>query len=88
MGIEFDTVLMPHRKLLLGVTEIGLPRKRVPCPYLEWIEQVQLSGQLTGGQLSEPTNEVAVNVIRMIFIFGKGSVSIDIANANLPELLR
>jgi hypothetical protein len=38
--VKLHTIPMPHRKLLFWIATIRLPRRRVPRPYFEGVEQV------------------------------------------------
>ncbi len=88
MRIEFNPIPVPHRELFLRISAMGLSRRRIPCPYLEWVEQVQPPRQIPRGQLIQAADEIAVNIVRMVLILGEGTVCVDFADADLPELLR
>jgi hypothetical protein len=87
MRIEFDAVPMPHRKLLLRVSAIGFPRKRIPGPYLEWVEQIQLSRKFARCQFPEPAYKISIDIVGVVLVFGKGSIRVNVADTDLPELL-
>lgn len=87
MRIEFHSVTVPHRKLLLGIPAVRLPRRRIPCPELIGVEQVELPCQIAGLQHAEGSNEVSIDIVGMILIFRERTVSEDVPDAYLPELL-
>ena len=88
MGIEFNPVTVPHRQLSFRIPTIGLSGQRILRPHLEWIEQIQLPHQVSRSQLPKSTYEISVDVVGMIFVFSKGSIPVNLADSDLPKLLR
>jgi hypothetical protein len=52
------------------------------------VNAVELSCQLSGPDRVERTLEVAVNVIRMVFVLSEGTVRENLADTDLPKLPR
>jgi hypothetical protein len=48
--VEFHPVPVPHGKLLLRISPMGLPASRIPRPNLMRIEQVQLAYEFAARQ--------------------------------------
>jgi hypothetical protein len=74
MRIELDAVLVPHRKLLLRGAAVRTTRGGIPRPDLVRVEEVQLSRELSAGELVEIADEVPVDVLRMILVLDEGAV--------------
>ncbi|HEY3738692.1 MAG TPA: hypothetical protein VGL53_02550 [Bryobacteraceae bacterium] len=86
MGIQFNSVLMPHRQLLLRVSAESFPGGRVPCPHFEGVEEIELPCERAAAKHRWVTNEISVNVVRVSFILSERAIGKDVSNANLPEL--
>jgi hypothetical protein len=88
MRVHLHAVLVPHGELLLRIPAAWLPRGRVPGPNLERIEQVQIPHQFAGLQLDQAANKVSIDVVGVVFVFGKRAIGEHLADACLPELPR
>jgi hypothetical protein len=51
------------------------------------VNQIQVSLQFSACQIIPITNEVSINIIRVVFVFGERTVSKHVSDADLPELV-
>ena len=51
-----------------------------------WIDEIQLSFQMTAGQILQIAFKVSVDVIRMAFVLNKRAVHVNLRNPNFPQL--
>lgn len=85
--VELDPVLVPHGQLPLPVATVRAAGAGVPGPDLVRVEQVQLPFEpatVEGGRVADA---VAVNIVRVVLVFGERSVDEDLRHADGLKLL-
>src|SRR5439155_10478622 len=84
--IEFDVVDKPHRELGLAGASIPPPLRRIPCPAAMPIERVQIAFQETRRHVQAVTDEVAVDIVRMVLGLHERTVDEDRIEADTTQL--
>src|SRR5687768_7015999 len=87
MWIELHPIAVSHRQLALRRASGGSSAGRIPGPDFVRIELVELSLQAPCNNVALVTLEVAINVVRMIFLFDERAVDEYLLDADLPELV-
>lgn len=87
MRVELDPIGVPHGQLLLRVAAVRPSRRRVPRPHLVLVEEVEVALQIAGREVAQLADEVAVDVVRMHFVFDERPVDEDVGHADANELI-
>ena len=69
--VQLHAVAVPHRELPLGVAAIRPSGRGISCPHLERVQEVELTLQLAASEPLQITDEIAIDVVRMVLVLGE-----------------